>query len=321
MTDAETLFELPTGTGPTTPGRTPDGSPADPGQEEVVAWFRAHKDLEDRFGSVLRQSLDEVLDGQRTGRFDIDRLAKTEKTYLGTKVEIVTRAAFGLPPGARMDYQIAGHDVDAKFSLTAAWAIPTEAMGHLCLLMTANDHKNVFDVGVIRIRPEILNPGHNKDHKTTISKRAKDTIVWLARNAPLPRNLLLSLPQETIDRIRSAGSGQQRIDELLRSVQGQPVDRNTAVTVAQQQDGLKRCRDARHHLKNEGIAVLGHQNDSPRIASALGLPVPPKGTFLSIRLVRVPRGTAQRPAVEIRGANYAVARPDDPVQPVPDIHY
>ncbi|MFD2417301.1 NaeI family type II restriction endonuclease [Amycolatopsis pigmentata] len=319
MGDTSTLFELVAG-GTPRPGQGGTGS-VDQGLDEVVAWFRGHEDLEARFGSIFRQSLDEVLDGQRTGRFDIAGLAKTEKTYLGTKVEIVTRAGFELHYGAKMDYEVAGHEIDAKFSITGTWAIPTEAMGHLCLLMSADDHKSAFDVGVIRIRPEVLNRGRNKDGKTTITKQARGSIVWLARNASLPRNLLLSLPQSTVDRIRSAGSGQQRINELLRCVQGCPIDRNTAVTVAQQKDGLKRCRDARRHLRKEGIAVLGHQNDSPKIASALGLPVPEKGTFLSIRLVKVADDTDGRPVVEISGDHYAVSRPGEPVEPVPDIRY
>ncbi|MBP2323045.1 hypothetical protein JOF56_003430 [Kibdelosporangium banguiense] len=321
MRDTGGLFDLTSG--PEDIGHGGEsGSAVESALQAVLDWFRGHRDLQARFGSVFRQSFDEVLDGQRTGRFDIDDLAKTEKTYLGTKVEIVTRAAFELSKGIKMDYEVAGHDIDAKFSLTGAWAIPTEAMGHLCLLMSANDRKSTFDVGVIRIRPEILNQGRNKDHKTTITKQAKASIAWLARNAPLPHNLLLSLPCTTVDRIMSAGSGQRKINELLRSVQGQLIDRNAAVTVAQQQDGLKRCRDARRHLRPEGIAVLGHQNDSPKIARALRLPVPPKGTFLSVRLVEVPVGTTDRPVADIAERGYAIARPGEAVQPLPDnIHY
>ncbi|MFD4252521.1 NaeI family type II restriction endonuclease [Amycolatopsis thermoflava] len=316
MTDLEVLFDLPEATPPDAAG-TPD----DPGLQEVVDWFRAQGDLEARFGSALRQSLDEVLDGQRTGRFDIDDLSKTEKTYLGTKVEIVIRAAFELAAGDRMDYKIAGHDIDAKFSISGAWSIPTEAMGHLCLLMAAYDHKSTFDVGIIRIRPEILNKGQNKDQKKTISKDGRAGIVWLARQAPLPPNLLLSLPQATVERIMTAGSGQRRINELLRTVQGRVIDRNTAVTVARQQDGLKRCRDARKHLRDEGIAVLGHQNDSPKVAQALQLPVPEKGTFVAVRLVQVNPGTTDRPIACIGGRHYAAARPDEPVEPTPEIRY
>ncbi|MFD2469723.1 NaeI family type II restriction endonuclease [Amycolatopsis silviterrae] len=293
----------------------------DPELQQVVDWFRKRPGLQQHFGSILRQSIDEVLDGQRTGRYDIALAEKTEKTYLGTKVEIVTRAAFDLPRGANMDYAIAGHDVDSKFSLRGAWSIPTEAMGHMCLLSSANDRKGLFDVGLIRITPEVLNKGLNKDQKTTITAAARDRVVWLAQRAPLPENLLLTLPDTLVRTIVAAGSGQKRINQLLRSVQGRIIERNTAVTVARQADGLKRCRDARPQLAREGIVILGHQNQSPMVARALGLPVPMKGTFLSVRLTPVNTPAPDRPTVTLPEGTYAVAQPNDPITPVPTIRY
>ncbi|MDJ1134510.1 NaeI family type II restriction endonuclease [Streptomyces iconiensis] len=50
--------------------------------------------MEARFGAALRQSIDEVLDRQRTGRFDVTSRQKTGKTYLGTKAKIIVRPAF-----------------------------------------------------------------------------------------------------------------------------------------------------------------------------------------------------------------------------------
>lgn len=290
--------------------------------DEVVAWFRRIPNLEELFGAVFRQSLDEVLDGERTGRFDIsDRsVGKTERTYLGTKVEVVTRATFELPPGKRMDYSVAGHDVDAKFSLTGAWQIPTEAMDHLCLLMAADDARGTFDVGFARIGVDILNRGHNKDGKKTLSRAGRAGIRWLVQQGHLPRNLLLELADDDREAIMSLPSGQRRINELLRRVQGCIIARNTSVTVARQRDGMKRCRDARRPLATEGIIVLGHQNDSPGIARALELPVPGKGEFVSVRIVPAPAGD-HRPAALIDGQAYVVARPDEACHPAPPIHY
>ena len=42
-------------------------------------------------GTVLRRAYDEVIDTPRSGRFTISQTEKTEKTYLGTKVEILFR--------------------------------------------------------------------------------------------------------------------------------------------------------------------------------------------------------------------------------------
>ena len=64
-------------------------------------------------------------------------------TYIGTKVEIVIQAEFGLQRGNRMDYLVDGQDVDAKWSIkSGGWMIPTEAVRELCLCMTADDDRS-----------------------------------------------------------------------------------------------------------------------------------------------------------------------------------
>ncbi|MEV0363979.1 NaeI family type II restriction endonuclease [Nocardia fusca] len=320
MSDSGALFDLSEPAGQ---------AKSDAAVADVLAWFRQQKDLAERFGSGLRQSIDEVLDGQRTGRFDPhkkedlekrDHLDKTEKTYLGTKVEIVIRAEFELPKGDRMDYKIAGHDVDAKWTIGSNWTIPREAMGHICLLMHANDYKKTFDVGVLRIAPDLLNNGANNDGKKTINERGRRETAWLFKDAPLPPNLILSLSPEIRDKVLASKTGQQRITELFRQVRGVPIGRTTSQTVAQQLDPMKRVRDARKILNEEGIAILGHQSDSKRIALALGLAVPMKGELISVRLVRVPGGTPGL-TVEIDGKHFAISNSDEPTAPLPPIHY
>ena len=114
--------------------------PADASLERAVSWFRSQPRMSGRFGAAIRQSFDEVFDGQRTGRYSLAQLSKVEKTYIGTKVEIVIQAEFGLQRGQRMDYLVDGEEVDAKWSIrSGGWMIPTEAVGELCLCMTADD--------------------------------------------------------------------------------------------------------------------------------------------------------------------------------------
>lgn len=293
----------------------------DPDVERVAAWFLAQPRLEERFSGVFRQSIDEVLDGQRTGRYDLRGLEKTEKTYLGTKVEIVCRAEFGLGRGDRMDYRVAGVDVDAKFTLRSGWMVPKEAMGHICLVMAADDLRSTFRVGLVRIREEILTGGGNRDGKRGISSAGRTGIKWLVENGKLAGNLLLGLDPVTRDRIMAEPPGQNRVDQLFRSraVHGCVVDRNAAATVAKQLDPAKRVRDARHRLAREGVVILGHQNDSKRIAQALGLPVPQKGTWVPARLVPASEGTS-RPRVLIEGRWWMVARAEEEPHPAPKVN-
>lgn len=288
--------------------------------KRVAGWFTDHLDLEERFSAVFRQSLDEVMDGQRTGRYDVNALEKTEKTYLGTKVEIVCRAAFGLARGEKMDYQVSGVDVDAKFSLDGKWMIPREATGHLCLLMAANDRESVFTVGLVSIREEILTKGGNQDQKRNISAAGRGAITWLFKQGKLRKNLLLGLDDATRNALENVSAGQNRVDQLFRQVHGRIIDRNTVVTAAKQLDAPKRVRDARHRLAPEGVIILGHQSQSPLIAKALKLPVPEKGTWVATRVVPAP-GVTDRPQALIGDASFVVAELGEPGHPAPMIRY
>jgi len=319
-TDDNTLFDVPAQLAAAV-GEEGSRTDDDSGLECVARWFSGQADLEGRFSSVFRQSLDEVLDGQRTGRYDVDKLEKTEKTYLGTKVEIVCRAAFDLELGQHMDYRVCGHEVDAKFSLGGSWMIPREAMGHLCLLMTANDRMSTFRVGLVRISEDILTRGGNQDGKRSISLSGRSRIKWLFEKGRLRSNLLLSLDAETRAALERVPVGQNRVDQLFRHVHGRIVDRNAVVTVAKQLDAPKRVRDSRQRLAREGVIILGHQKESPRVARALGLPLPEKGTWIATRLVPAPVTSGGRPRVLIKDAWYTVAGPEESPHPAPVIDY
>ncbi|RRQ79549.1 restriction endonuclease [Streptomyces griseofuscus] len=286
---------------------------------EVSNWFRTQPDLKSRFGNVLRQSIDEVLDGQRTGRFNLKELEKTEKTYLGTKVEIVVRAEFELGRGAKMDFLIDGHEVDAKFTSGDNWTIPGEADGHICLLIKANDHRASYQAGLIKISDAYLNHGKNRDGKRTLSAAGRSAIEWLVKEGELPENILLTLPDSAMKSIfENKRSGQARTNELFLRVQEKLINRNTVLTVARQDDSPKRVRDARSHLRNRGIIILGHQGQHPRIARDLGLPVPTKGSWVSTRITELEASSPGRESTHISGRTYAVWKEGDPSSVAPD---
>lgn len=296
--------------------------------EEIAFWFSTQRNLDNRFAQVFRRSIDEVLDGQRTGRYDlyvaegIGRVEKTEKTYLGTKVEIVARAEFDLGHGDPMDYMINGVNVDAKFTMGNNWAIPKEAVGHICLLMTANDNTGIFRVGLLRTTEAVLNAGANGDGKRGISLEGKSKIRWLVQNGKLPKNFLLELKKKEphiLNKIWqhksstqniSGSGGQPRVNELFRLLPGELIDRTTVITVAMQHDGPKRVRDARIHLRPEGFIILGHLKPAPQIAEDLGLPVPSKGSWVSARLALVPEQNGRRTTL-IDGVRYGLWQEGD----------
>src|SRR5208337_3654034 len=66
---------------------------------------------------VLRDTLDQIYDGQHTGRWNYSQLRKTEKTHVGTLVEINLHRHFGFGDGSATDYRIADVEVDCKYSM------------------------------------------------------------------------------------------------------------------------------------------------------------------------------------------------------------
>ncbi len=83
-------------------------TPADEALDQVEAWFKSNPDHGRRLRMCVRDAIDEVIDTARTGRFSPTQLNGQEKTYIGTKIEILIRAAFELAyPGPKhKDYMI-----------------------------------------------------------------------------------------------------------------------------------------------------------------------------------------------------------------------
>lgn len=276
---------------------------------------------QERIGSTIRQTLDQLYDGQHTGRYRWDDLYKTEKTHCGTLVEINLQREFDFGDGLKLDYLIVGVEVDCKYSQAfGGWMIPNEAHNQICLVVTASDKSSTFSAGVVRAREEWLNVGRNRDAKATLSLLGREQIHWLARDAALPPNALLGLESVDLDAIFAFRSGQKRVNELFRRAQLVPVGRGVVATVAQQEDYMKRVRGnggARTALKSEGIVIFGQYAAHGRIMKALGLPILRRGESMSARLVQcaeeVPWST------RIDGAWWRLASIDDPAEVAPDL--
>ncbi|CAL9498417.1 Type-2 restriction enzyme NaeI [Streptomyces sp. enrichment culture] len=320
-----------------------------------VEWFYKQPESRERFRWALRDSLDELLDGPRTGRWAYQHLTKTEKTYLGTAVEVNLTKEFDIENGADLDWSIAGLDIDCKFSKDlGGWEIPMEMYlcadhgersgraNHVAILTWMNDDTSQWAAGIVRITDERLRwkqrrdangarvRAYNRDNKRKFFYGTKSEVYWLwgGLQTDLPTNLLLHLDAEARERIltaslpRRASSGQQRLNQLFREVPDRIISRQTVLTVGQQDDSPKRARDARKHLRPEGTVVLGHQKSHPHIARALGLPIPIKGEWISTRLVPVSSGD-DRPKFSVDGQFWARARENELLRgephPAPDL--
>jgi len=296
--------------------------PIDKELTAVVTELRAFDPDGSRTARVLRDTFDQLYDGQRTGRYRWDQLYKTEKTHCGTLVEINLQREFKFSDGESLDYLIGGVDVDCKYSQTiGGWMIPPEARDHMCLVVSAADTPTpTWSLGLVRASAAHLNLGANRDAKSTLNTAGRNAIVWIHQNAPLPPNVLLQLDRATVDRIFAETSGQKRINELFRSALETVIGRAAVATVAQQDDYMKRVRangGARTLLRPEGIIILGQFQSHVAIARALGVPVPGSGDSVSLRVTPAKKRGAG--VIEINRRLWKVAAPGDPIVTAPDL--
>jgi hypothetical protein len=262
----------------------------DPALEAVEIRLRklAGRDPARLFGEAIRQSIDEVLDGPRTGRWDFPQLEKTEKTYVGTKVEIVVRTALKLEPGPRLDLEIEGEDVDIKWAMSSQWQIPREAVGELCLCIGGRKGLTTFEVGLIRCDEEVLNPGSNQDGKRTISAAGRSRMRLLVPLAPLPTNFVAELDPELRTKIVTEPTIQKRVTRLFKLLPYVPVPRLALQTVAMTTgDPVRRTRaDTWAGDPLEGMVVLSSQY-AKGVVGELGLePMPPR-CFMGVPRTKV----------------------------------
>lgn len=247
--------------------------------------------------ALLREVVDDVIQTPRTGRRSYDELEKTEKTYIGTRVEIMLRALLSLPRG-RLDAIVAGHDTDIKHTMGNNWMIPREAIGHPCILVAADEVRARCHFGLIVARPEYLTASANRDAKKSISAAGFAHIRWVFADHPYPPNFWRGIPAASVERIVSGRTGNDRVMALFREVLDVPITRETVEGVARQKDFMRRIRSdggrgTRDLLAAEGILLLSGKYDAPLIR-ALGLPI---GDFVA----HIPASEEERLAARAAG--------------------
>lgn len=229
----------------------------------------------EKLSSFFRSAIDEVIDTARTGRYFLADLEKTEKTYLGTKFEILLRDWLGVPKGIVLDLLIGGREVDVKSTTSGAsgWMIPPEAIGELCVLLRVNEVDSTCAVGLVRARPDYLRGGQNRDAKTSFSAAGREHIWWLVQDFAYTPNFWSRIDLETRAYIMQPRGATARLARLFASCIEMPISRVVIASIASQDDFMKRIRrngGARDILAPRGIAILYSETDR-ELMKALGL--------------------------------------------------
>lgn len=251
-----------------------------------------------RFGIAIRRSIDEVLDGPRTGRWEFAQLEKTEKTYVGTKLEIIVRAALGLERGAVLDLDIAGVPVDIKWAMDSGWQIPLEAVDRICLCIGGMKKLSMFQVGVVRCRAEYLNEGKNRDRKKTLSSTGRAAMRYLVPPAPFPSNFLSTIDSAIRAEVMAGETIQERVSRLFRLLPRTPIPRDAIATVARTTgDPMRRVRsDAWAGDPLDGMRILSAKYGNSLI-DALGYPLLEQNQFMSVPEAEIDRLSAAKKAL------------------------
>ncbi len=268
--------------------------------DDITARAGGSDVLAAKVADMLRGCIDDVIMTPKTGRRSYDQLEKTEKTYIGTRVEIELRAMLRLPKG-RLDTVICGQDVDIKHTMGSTWMIPTEAVDAPCILMAADETRARCYLGLIVAKLSNLSESQNKDAKKSVSAEGFRHILWLLVDHPYPRNFWSTVPEDAIARIFEGHSGNARVMQLFREIHDRAISRDVIEAVAQQKDFMRRLRSdagggTRDKLAAEGVWLLNGHFDGPLIA-ALNLPVCGGSEFVAHR----PRSERERDVARAHG--------------------
>ncbi|WP_416405047.1 NaeI family type II restriction endonuclease [Arthrobacter sp. LFS091] len=270
-------------------------------------------------GNAIRNALDQAYDGRRTGRWDLTQLAKAETAQIGALIEVWLQRVLGLDDGISTSVQIGGYDIASTWSERIdGWTLDRPVPGEReipYLVIWANEETSRYSLGIFRPGPDSRGVSSVDRGRPRFTQIAIDQILWVFDGCALPTNVLIKHPESAMAAVGQS-SGQAAVNALFRQIQGELVHHSAVETVAQQIDSSKRIRDARKHLRREGIVILGHYRPQPEIAASLGLPSPRVGTFVSHRLAPMEAGELGTGA-EIDGGRWRLAVSDDPVSLAP----
>ncbi|MDD9382341.1 NaeI family type II restriction endonuclease [Streptomyces sp. ZAF1911] len=236
--------------------------PADDSEAQaVLAWLRPF-DVAGLYTGAIANAIDYVLDGARTGRYDLlgADVHPGEKASVGAKLEYEVLRSFNLPKEPPLDTRIAGIPVDIKATVGSNWAIPSEAHCQLCICTQIQLGQSRHRSWLVRTHRSWLYRGTgNRDGKRGLAVDARER--WstpLYDWTPLPVNPLTLLTREQADRVLARQPGQERrFTMLFNYLEGHIIPRSVISTVgAGKHDPVRRARSIRKNLARDGLTLL-----------------------------------------------------------------
>ncbi|MFB7978982.1 NaeI family type II restriction endonuclease [Streptomyces vinaceus] len=227
----------------------------------VLDWL-GRRDVAGLYTGAIANAVDYVLDGPRTGRYDLlgADVHPGEKASVGAKLEYEVLRSFGLPKEPPLDTLIAGVPVDIKATVGSNWSIPAEAHCRICICTQIQLGKSRHRSWLVRAHRSWLYRGAgNRDGKRGLAVHARDHwSVPLYDWTPLPVNPLTLLTTEQAARVLAQRPGQEpRLTMMFQFLEGHIIPRSVISTVgAGKHDPLRRARNVRASLERGGLTLL-----------------------------------------------------------------
>lgn len=264
------------------------GPEDDPELQSVLDWF-SEVEVGPLYTEAIRNAIDYVLDGGRTGRFDLQSsdVHPGERASVGAKLEYEVLRIFNLPKARPLDTLIAGVPVDIKATVGSNWAIPAEAHCQLCICTQIQLGNNRHRSWLVRTHRSWLYRGKgNNDGKRGLAVEARERwSVPLYDWQDLPVNPLRYLTPEQASLVLADKPGQvRRLLMLFRFLEGVIIPRNVILTVgAGRDDPMRRAREVRDAAAKEGLTLLcGDWVESRDRAAALNISLG-DGEWIAVR--------------------------------------
>lgn len=247
--------------------------------QQVLAWL-APSPLERAFTRAVDDAVKYVLDGSRTGRFDLmsPDVDSDERASVGTKLQYRVLNELKLVKEPPLDTTIVGVPVELKATVRSGWMIPTEGQCEICLLLQVDAGKTRHRAFLMRTHRAWLREGANKDGKRGIVSAAlSEYAIPLLGWTPLPPEPLKRLTRPQLDIVFAPRVGQtERLSELFGFLPDVVIPRSSIETVCSgNRDPLRRARQAKPLVaQRHGLTLLcGTWKEDLETASARGFDI------------------------------------------------
>ncbi len=227
----------------------------------MVGQWLAARSLDEHLTAAVDDAVKYVLDGSRTGRFDLagPEVDSDERSSVGTKLQYRILHELGLRKQPPLDTVIRGIPVELKATIGRNWMIPTEGQCQITLLTQVDIRASRHRAFLMRTHRIWLNNGANKDGKRTVAASALESFaVPLLDWTLLPPEPLRLLSPDQVQAVFSPRTGQtRRLVSLFLFLPSTVIPRSSIETVCfGNKDPLRRAREAKRAALEYGLEVL-----------------------------------------------------------------